>query len=183
MPTRSRLRVKRQSVDRKQVVYWDSSIYIAYFMDEKRPNGEMDGVYECVDRIRNGQAIVIVGMAVFDEVVSGKYAVKYRKLVNELFASQAFQPVANPRIGELAEELYDHYAKLRAKNGDRALTKKDAEHLAAAINVNVDAFYTFDDGKKKGALGLLGLNGNVMGHKLTICKPPVIQYRLSLGIE
>ena len=42
-------------VTRKYLVYWDSCIFIAVINNEKRPNNEMDGVYDCIDKIEKGQ--------------------------------------------------------------------------------------------------------------------------------
>jgi hypothetical protein len=43
----------------KPLYYWDSSVVIAWVMDEQRPNGEMNGVIEIAEKIHSNQAILI----------------------------------------------------------------------------------------------------------------------------
>ncbi len=75
-------------------------------------------------------------------------------------------------ISDLAGRLGEYYNIGAGKLPNREMTDLDAQHLAAAIVYNVDAFYTFDEGKK-GGMNLLALNGDVMGYPLTIIKPPL----------
>ncbi len=72
-----------------------------------------------------------------------------------------------------------HYYNTTNQVGDKLMGDYDAQHLAYSILHRVDAFYTFDRGKKKDkktgkrGINLLSLDGMVAGkYKLTICKPP-----------
>jgi hypothetical protein len=62
----------------------------------------------------------------------------------------------------LAQEIRVFYRQRNKK-----LSVPDTTHLATAIHYRVDALYTFDEDD------LLPLNGNVAGHDLVICKPPL----------
>ena len=75
---------------------------------------------------------------------------------------------ADIRITKLAHQIRNVYPKL---------STPDAVHLATGIHYEADQFHTFDDGGKDG-MSLLGLNGNVAGYPLVVCKPPMTQYRL-----
>jgi hypothetical protein len=53
------------------------------------------------------------------------------------------------------------------------LKSPDAIHLATAILYRADEFHTFDD-------QLIGLSGNVGGHRLIVCKPETKSPELDL---
>ena len=134
----------------------------------------MDGVYDCVDKILNGQVLLIILRDIlFEEVHLNipEAAEKFRKL---MMRHRIELPSKDLRIEKLAHELRDHYDQIP---NSKKLLEKDSLHLATAIHYRVNAFYTFDEGKK-GGLSLLSLNGNVAGYPLVICKPPVNQTRL-----
>jgi len=83
-----------------------------------------------------------------------------------------------PPIIKLAREIREHYQREKQAGRQKGVVAAaDALHLATAINRAVDAFYTFDKGTKD-KVSLLSLSGNVAGHALKICKPPVSQLSL-----
>jgi predicted nucleic acid-binding protein len=158
---------------KKYIVYWDSCVFISLITNGKRPNHEMDGVYDCVDKILNGQVLLIVLRDVLFEEVQLKtleQAEKFRKL---MMRQGIEMPSKDFRVEKLASELRDYYNH----KGPKKLGGRDSLHLAAAIHYRANAFYTFDEGQK-GDISLLSLNGNVAGYPLIVCKPPVGQYKL-----
>ena len=158
---------------KKYIVYWDSCVFISLITNEIRPNHEMDGVYDCVDKILKGQVLLMVLRDVLFEEVQLRTlesAENFRKL---MMRQGIEMPSKDFRIEKLASELRNYYDQ----KGPQKLGERDSLHLAAAIHYKANAFYTFDEGKK-GGIGLLSLNGNVAGYPLLICKPPVTQYKL-----
>lgn len=161
-------------------VYWDSSIVIAWLKNEKRPNHEMDGVYDCVERIKKGNEIMVTSSETQLEVLEAEMDKKTEEKYINLFKRRQCQILPyDIRVQTLAKEIREYYQRQHIGKGTPSIGTEDAKHLASAIHYKVDEFYTFDEGKK-GKLGLLSLSGNVAGYQLKICKPPVGQMRLEL---
>ena len=160
---------------KKYKVYPDSCVLISWITGEKRLNHEMDGVLDCFDKVLKGEILlVILRNTMFEEVElrTLESADKFRKL---MMRKGIELPSVDLRVERLAAELRKYYSD----NGPKELTEKDSLHLAAAIHYKVDAFYTFDEGKK-GGISLLSLSGIVAGYHLLICRPPFNQTRLNL---
>jgi predicted nucleic acid-binding protein len=161
-----------------KLVYWDSCIFIAWLKDENRPNGEMAGVYECVQHVEARRARLITSVMTRTEVFEAELSVETRERYAQLLKRRNVQMLDQDlRVSNLAREVREYYRQRGLEDGLPGLTAADAVHLATAIHYKADAFYTFDDGKK-GGRSLLSLNGNVAGHPLLICKPEFTQYRL-----
>lgn len=160
----------------KEKVYWDTCIFIAWIKNERRSNPlEMDGILECVERAERGETLIVTGQIVKPELMTVRLETEQRALLDRLMMRRCAQILSdNPRIMDLAGEIRAFYLD---QGHGKTLSVPDAVHLATAIYYRVDAFYTFDKGKR-GGLGLLQLDGNVGGHNLHICKPPVTQGRL-----
>lgn len=162
-------------VIRKELVYWDSCIFIAIINNEKRPNNEMDGIYDCIDKIEKGQIrMMVLRDLLFQEVElrTLEAAQKFRIIMQR---SGIELPSKDIRIERLAGELGDYYDS----HSPKPLGQKDALHLATAIHYRANVFYTFDSGEKGNNVSLLSISRNVGGiYPLIICKPPVTQYRL-----
>jgi len=166
-----------------KLIYWDSSIFIAWLKNEKRPNSEMDGVHECVKDTEVGKikliTSVITRTEVFETNLSEDVKKSYEKLLNRRNVLLLDQDL---RVSNLSREIREYYNRQRDQDGLPGITTPDAIHLATAIHYGAHAFYTFDNGKKSGR-SLLSLNGNVAGHPLTICKPPIVQFRLHFNVD
>ena len=164
----------------RRVVYWDSCIFIAWLKNERRPNGEMDVIAECVEQIEAGEVKLITSVIarteVFETDLSEDIKEKYAKLLNRRNVVLLDQDL---RVSELARQIREHYRDQSKQDGLAGLTSPDAIHLATAIHFKADAFYTFDQGKN-GGRSLLSLDGNVAGHALHICKPFANQLRLQI---
>lgn len=161
-----------------KIIYWDSCIFIAWLKDEKRPNGEMSGVYECVQQVEAKRirliTSVITRTEVFETKLSPEASERYARLLNRRNVLLLDQDL---RVSNLARDIREYYQHKKAKDGLPGVSTPDAVHLATAIHYEAEAFYTFDDGKR-GGRSLLSLNGNVAGHSLLICKPRFTQYLL-----
>jgi predicted nucleic acid-binding protein len=160
---------------KKLVIYWDACIFIAIINKEKRSNNEMDGIYDCIDKVDKGHLIIMaLRDLLFEEVElrTLEAADMFRKIMKR---SGIELPSKDIRIERLARELCNYYDK----QGPKPLGDKDALHLATAIHYRADAFHTFDSGAKGNSIGLLSISGNVAGkYPLLICRPPVGQMRL-----
>lgn len=169
----------------KPKYYLDSSVLIAWLTDEKRPEGEMEGVYDCFERIENGKAIGVISSATWSEIVLDDQPPDKARQFRLLVSGRRIQEVAiDTRVGTMSGQLRQHYAEKDKEDGGGKLTTADAQHLAAAIHYQLDAFYTFDTGRKPNredggrSRSLLSLSGNVAGHDLTVCKPPCVEPKL-----
>jgi predicted nucleic acid-binding protein len=160
--------------EKRRKIYWDSSIFLAWFKDEARPNHEMDGVYNCVQDVMDGRILLVTSSETQLEVLDAKMTKAARVKFNALFGRRNMQPLPyDLRVQMLAKTIREYYAAGERKT----VTSEDAKHLASAIHFGADAFYTFDEGKK-GGRSLLSLDGDVAGHNLRICKPPIGQMQM-----
>ena len=160
-------------------VYWDTCIYIAWLMDENRPNHEMDGVHESAKKIKEGKQKLICSPIVTAQIYKIKMGQQVMAIFDRFLKRKSVQYVDYEyQAGCLTSEIREYYT-IRRQDVDTI----DAQHLAISILYKVDAFYTFDRGKR-GGIDLLSISGNVAGHNLTICKPPLPpQIRMDLRFK
>ncbi len=142
----------------------------------------MAGIEASIVEIESSRWSLITSAIAFAEVLESKSGAENVKKFRELFKRPNIASInTDMRIGELAGELKDYYFKRGEK---RKLTTPDALHLATAILYDAEEFHTFDDGKNnRKSLGLLGLNGNVGGHRLIVVPPGTKQRRLDFKIQ
>jgi len=160
-------------------IYWDSTVWFAWLLDEKRPNDEMQGVRDCLDRVEANEVLIFSGDVLLTlEVVALKQKPEHRRALAEFQRRRnvRIMTVNDPRIAELNADLKAHYRKLNSTDKKGDLGEIDSIHLATAIHYQADAFYTFDAGQK-GGRSLLSLSGNLGGHKLRVCKPPLTPFK------
>jgi len=144
-------------------------------MEEKnRPVGDMEGTIVSVDHIHAGRCDLVLSRLIVDQEVRAHRMPLERQVLFERALKRPNVTYVDfePPINALMTEIFDYYS--RYPDGVRKMALPDAMHLATAINKNVEAFYTFDGGRK-GGMNLLKLDGDVAGHKLHICKPPYDQ--------
>ena len=148
----------------RDLIYLDTNVLIAWINNENRPNNEMDGVQYCMDRIEAGEIKAITSVNTLIEICDGEITPDKRAFLERTLGQRRGleQVGVDHRIAALAQEIRTFY-----RQGDRKLTVPDTTHLATAIHYRADALYTFDGDD------LLPLNGNVAGHNLVICKPPL----------
>jgi predicted nucleic acid-binding protein len=156
------------------VVYLDTSILIAWLKDEKRPGDEMDGVYECFERIQKGEIRAIVSSLYHAEIDIERYPTEKQRDFYRLLAGQNPLEVGiETRVCQLAGEVR-RFCQERSKK----LGMADALHLAAAIHHRASEFYVFDDAVENRRTDLVELSGSIAGRSLVIRKPPVSRPRL-----
>lgn len=172
---------------RRDAVYWDTCIWVAWFGEEVRKDGEMEGIQEDVEQFERGDVLIATSPIILPEMLnlSEKLTPRQSERFTQFFDRSDVIKIA-PDIGvcRIAQRLRDHYFRQYKINGLPTLDMGDALHLACAIRFQCLAFHTFDekDVRKpsKAQRGLIGLSGNVAGYALTIRKPQAIQPRLQL---
>jgi predicted nucleic acid-binding protein len=166
---------------RDPLVAWDTSVLLALIKDETRAEGEMDGVYEWARRVDSGEVRLILSSMFRMEILESTLPMEaLEKLDQILDRSNVVEVEMGPRVINKASELRDYYQRRREIVSAPGLSTPDAIHLATAILYGVDQFHTFDERDKPSSLGLIPLSGDVAGHPLVICKPPVDQFALDL---
>lgn len=152
--------------------YWDTCLFLAWIKDEQRKSGEMDGVREVIDRFKRRDVKIITSTLTTVEVLQSRLPIGMDRLFND-FMKRIQRIGMDSKIAAMAHDIRDYYQREKGRNGGKLLTAPDAIHLATAIMYRATEFHTFDDGNSGSSknLGLLGLSGNVGGHRLTICKP------------
>lgn len=166
-----------------ELVYWDTCVYIAWLTNEQRPKHEMDGVYESAKKIQDKKQRLICSAIVMAQIYVSKMHPHAMDVFERFLKRKSVQYVDfENRAAALTSEIMDYYNAQHTIPGKK-MVFSDAQHLATAMHYNVDAFYTFDEGKR-GGIDLLSLNGNVAGHSLKICKPPLpSQLRMDLRFK
>lgn len=163
--------------------YWDTCIFLAWLKDEnERKPGEMDGVREYIQRLNKRQISIMTSVLTVTEISVAKIPAGTESLLDQVMQRPNFTRISvDMRIATLARDLRNFYINKNVPSG-LTLTVPDSLHLATAILYRATEFHTFDehDKPKQNALGLLPLNGDVAGHKLTICKPEAKQMGLEL---
>jgi hypothetical protein len=137
-------------------------------MDEKRPNHEMEGVYESARKIKNGEQKLLCSPIVPAQLYKARMGQQVMATFDRFIKRRSVQYVDyDHQAGLLTSEIKEFYS-VRGEDMDII----DAQHLAISILYKANAFYTFDRGKRSG-MDLLSLDGNVAGYNLKICKPPL----------
>jgi predicted nucleic acid-binding protein len=173
--------------DRKDAVYWDTCIWLAWFAEETRKPGEIEGIQEDVEQFERGDILIATCPIILPEMLnlSNKLTGRQKDRLDKFFdRSDVIKIAPDIEVCRIAQRLRDYYFVQCQTDGLPTLDMGDALHLACAIRYKCLAFHTLDenDSRKPGRpkRGLLGLSGNVAGYALTIRKPQAIQARLKL---
>jgi predicted nucleic acid-binding protein len=169
----------------RQIIYWDTCIFLAWLKDERRKPGEMEGVKAVADLILRDRAILVTSTLTRAEILEGKVPkgaiAKYDSLMRR---TNIVPQNLDVPIATVASKLRDHYRKT-----DFELLTPDAIHLATAMYLKAEEFHTFDGSdpkksprqKKYKRCGLLLISGEDAVGKMRICKPDAQQFELHLG--
>lgn len=157
----------------------DSCIIIAFLKGENEANNKMERIDYCMKRIMNSEIKAISAGVIYAELNEthlNKSGHSIEDVENILFNRRNYEVMStSPKIYKIASFIRNYYLKDAIK-----LKVPDSIHLATAIYYEVDAFYTWDYGKQDG-VNLLSFNGDVAGHDLKVCIPPLpIQTNLEL---
>jgi len=148
----------------RDLIYLDTNVLLSWIKNESLPNNEMGGVEYCMDRIEAGEIKAITSVNTLIEICEGEIPPDKKAFLNRTLGQRRGieQVCVDHRIAALAQEIRTFY-----RQRDKRLALPDTTHLATAIHSRADALYTFDKEH------LLPLNGDVAGHNLVICKPPL----------
>jgi predicted nucleic acid-binding protein len=147
--------------------YWDTCLFLAWIKDEERRSGEMDGVREVIERSKKRDCIIMTSALTSVEVLQSTIPAGVAAMFGGLM-KRLTRAGIETKVAQLAHDIRDHYLK-----EGRSIKTPDALHLATAILHRADEFHTFDE-------QLIGLSGNVAGHRLVICKPVARSPQLDL---
>lgn len=99
----------------KQIHYWDSCIFIAWFSNDtnsSRTNNEMDAIKELVKLIENGQTVLLTSSITRVEVLDCKLSSETKSDFNKLFLRRNFQEKAvNKHVASLAHDIRNFFQK------------------------------------------------------------------------
>lgn len=162
------------------IYYWDSCVFLAWLRNEQRRDGEMEGVKSYVRKLQSRQVRLITSAIAYTEVVATKLPVGIDQQFFDLMRRSNVSVIAaDIRVTRLARDLRDYYSSSPDVYNNKTISVPDAIHLATAILYKAVEFHTFDGSNKK-SLGLLGLNGDVGGHSLVVCKPVDQQHEMNV---
>ncbi|HBG30694.1 MAG TPA: hypothetical protein DDW98_08715 [Gammaproteobacteria bacterium] len=160
----------------RPVYYWDTCLFIAWLANEQtRKAGELEAVFDGIAKLKRREVSLMTSVLTVVEITANKIPTGTESMLVEAMQRPNFTRIAvDHRVARLAREIRDHYLS-RSQWGGKTVSVPDSIHLATAILYRATEFHTFDgkDSKPLNALGLLQLSGDVAGHSLTICKPPV----------
>ena len=164
--------------------YWDTCIFVAWLKNEttRRP-GEMDAILDCLNKFKKREIHLMTSVLTITEITVVKTPAGTDTLLEEVMQRPNFSKVSvDIRVAKLARDMRNYYLVRKTEFGGKTLTVPDSLHLATAILYRADEFHTFDQNNdpKYNSLGLLPLSGNVAGHDLRICAPPIAQ---QLGLQ
>ena len=152
-----------------ELLYWDSSVFLAWFMNEARDSAERTGMQEIVTRVTSGDALLISSAIMLTEVFPARMPATARKSFHSLFDRPDTRLVSVDRaISERARIIREIH---QAETPARKIPTPDAIHLATAQLYRAERFYTFDG-------SLLRLNNSAGGQPLQITNPFAVQPNL-----
>ena len=173
--------------DRRDAVYWDTCVWLAWFAEEARKPGEIEGIQEDVEQFERGDILIATSPIILPEMLNlgNRLTGRQKDRLDKFFdRSDLIKIAPDIQVCRIAQKLRDYYFIQCQTDGLPTLDMGDALHLACAIRYRCLAFHTLDenDSKKpsKPKRGLLGLSGNVAGYALTVRKPQAVQPRLQL---
>ena len=164
-----------------EIYYWDSCIFLAWLRDEtQRPEAEIAAIKAYVRKIQRRETRILTSAIMYAEVTGHKLPVGIDEQFFELMRRSNVQVVsADIRVAKMARDLRDYYSRKPKEFNNKTLCTPDAIHLATAILYKATEFHTLDASNRK-SLGLLGLDGDVGGHSLRVCRPERPQGELGI---
>lgn len=157
---------------KKPTYYWDSCIYCAWLHEEEAYKEWLPAIKAIVQENKELKNIIVTSAITLLEVLNLSEQQKKRFHDSFYYGVNVLAEVERPIVDRA--KLYREW-QLNTRTNSKVLQTPDAIHLATATVYDVDEFHTFDDGGKGNGCSLLKLNGSIMGDKLKICRPYIMQ--------
>lgn len=142
-----------------RTVYWDSSVFIAWFTNEAEYFQFQGGMEEVATLVSQNKINLMTSTITTTETLPSGMQSAINEIERFFKRSNVYVVAPELRITHLSRSIRDHYNQKNVK-----VKTPDAIHLATAIHYDVHMMHTFDK-------QLLKLNGNVDGHSLRIERP------------
>jgi predicted nucleic acid-binding protein len=165
----------------KNIIYWDSCIFISWLKNEPRDDpDDLLGIEKLITLFDMGQIDIATSAITFIEVLENETGLQEFQKFRQLFSRKnCFLIDVDKKIAELSHDIRNFYKR----EGPKTLSTPDCIHLATAIMFQCSEFYTFD-GESNSPGKLLTLEKPIAGeYNLNIQKPKpdkVIQPSLSI---
>lgn len=148
---------------------WDSCVFITVLTGEQRDPEEIAALMEVIDAADRANATIVTSTVTLSEVLDDDMSPTVSTQLELLFRRPNFIRFdVSAAVATRAREI-----RQAARKSGRSIQTPDAQHLATALAVGVDAFHTFDD-------KLLRLDGSSIVGGLRVCKPQGSQTVLGL---
>ena len=164
-------------------LYWDTCVFLAWIKAETCwPQDVTDGIQQTVDEWSSGKVVIVTSSITLLEILSSQLSIVQKDEITKAFARPALQLVdLDRRIAGKASVIRQFYDDRVFKpdgsvESGRIIGMGDAIHLATALSLDrLSEFQTLDGSGKQGKkFGLLGLNDDVAGTRLSIRLPKYI---------
>jgi predicted nucleic acid-binding protein len=141
-------------------LFWDSCVFIAYLGDEQTTY-DVNSIAQYLTETREGRHKIYTSSLVFAEVLPSSLAKpdvgSFQDFVDD-FQGAIIIVDATPIVMQIAGRLRDLPYRKGTSPGRRlatpdAIMLASCLHLADAMGVRVNAFHTFDDGRRRGPDG------------------------------
>lgn len=161
----------------KKVIYWDTSVFLAWLQDEQWEADILDGIELVVRQVHNNQVLLITSVVTDTEVLRCKIPKEaYAKWEGVFMRKNVKMIVHDQRVGRKSNQIRDclHSKGVR-------VTTPDSIHLATAIINEADEFHTLDGaGTRARPEDLIRLNGDPCVEGLKIITPAATSKQMSL---
>lgn len=152
----------------KRLIYWDSSVFLAWLKNEKREPGVMEGIEDVVQAVNAGKVNLCTSVVTQTEIFESRLSDDAREKFRAVFQRRNVVMInVDQKIATLASQIRDYYNQRSID-----IRVPDSTHLATAILYKADELQTLDgSGSRPRPSDLISLSGNVAGHPLLIRVP------------
>jgi hypothetical protein len=161
----------------KKVIYWDTSVFLAWLQDEPWDAEIIDGIEATVRHVHNNQILLITSIVTDTEVLRSRMTPEALRKWEGVFKRKNVKMIVHDqRVGRKSNEIRDCFFQRKIK-----IATPDSIHLATAIINEADEFHTLDGaGPTKKASDLIRLNGDPCVNGLKIITPAATTKQMSL---
>ena len=158
----------------RPTVYWDACVLLSWLLEDL-PDDRQAELSAMMRMVEGDKVRLLTSAITYTEVLTSplpdrRFRERFIRFMNR---ANVLAPHVTIKVAQKAGELRRYYMDHPKGRKDRPLklSTPDALHLATAILHRADEFQTYDERDGRGTIGLLGLDGNVAGHRLRVCIP------------